>query len=151
MMSAFLGWITMTHTQRLHAHNRTTGFGHVYQGLFKSFPVQDDDHFHVVCRYVERNALTANLVERAEDWRWGSLWNWCRGKSPIELSAWPVPRLPNWIDRVNQPLNKKEMEAVERSEKRSCPLGTPAWIETTAKRLHLESTTRPQGRPKKLS
>jgi len=23
--------------------------------------------------YVERNAFRANLVERAEDWRWGSL------------------------------------------------------------------------------
>jgi putative transposase len=31
----------------------------VYQGRFKSFPIQDDDHFYVVCRYVERNALRA--------------------------------------------------------------------------------------------
>ena len=42
---------------------------------YKSFPARDDDHFHTVCRYVERNALTANLVKRAEDYRWGSLYN----------------------------------------------------------------------------
>ena len=38
--------------------------------------MQDDEHFHVVCRYVERNALTAKLVKRAEAYRWGSLANW---------------------------------------------------------------------------
>jgi putative transposase len=48
----------------------------VYQGRFKSFPIQDDSHFLTVCRYVERNALRAELVGRAEDWRWGSLWRW---------------------------------------------------------------------------
>ena len=40
-MSAFPGWVTMTHTQRYHAHNKTTGYGHVYQGRYKSFPIQD--------------------------------------------------------------------------------------------------------------
>ncbi len=150
-MSAFLGWVTMTHTQRYHAHYRTTGQGHVYQGRFKSFPVQDDDHFHVVCRYVERNALTAKLVKRAEDWRWGSLWNWCGGKSVVKLSAWPVPRLPNWKVRVNQVLSDKELKAVKQSVQRSCPLGTSDWIAATAKRLNLESTIRPKGRPRKLA
>ena len=100
----------MTHTQRYHAHNKTTGYGHVYQGRYKSFPVGDDDHFHTVCRYVERNALTANVVDRAEDYRWGSLWNWDGGDSVIELSPWPVKRLPRWIERVNQALTNKELK-----------------------------------------
>ena len=75
----FTGWLTLTHTQRWHAHRQSTGSGHVYQGRFKSFPVQDDDHFCTVSRYVERNALRANLVERAEDWRCGSLYRWKLG------------------------------------------------------------------------
>lgn len=58
-MSNFLRWISLTHTMRLHAHYQTAGEGHVYQGRFKSFPVQDDEHFLAVCRYVERNALRA--------------------------------------------------------------------------------------------
>jgi putative transposase len=41
---------------------------------FKSFPVQEDGHLLTVCRYVERNALRADLVERAERWAWGSLY-----------------------------------------------------------------------------
>jgi len=57
------------------------GTGHVYQGRFKSFPIQDDDHLFTVARYVERNALRANLTRRAEEWRWGSLFRWLRGSA----------------------------------------------------------------------
>ena len=56
-LSSFVGWLTLTHTQRWHAHRRSAGSGHVYQGRFKSFPIQEDDHFYTVSRYVERNAL----------------------------------------------------------------------------------------------
>jgi putative transposase len=73
-MGRFLRWVTATHTMRYHAHYHTSGEGHVYQGRFKSFPIQDDEHFLTVCRYVERNALRAEFVSRAEEWRWGSLW-----------------------------------------------------------------------------
>jgi putative transposase len=73
-LSAFMAWLTTTHSKRWHAWRRTAGTGHVYQGRFKSFPVQDDSHFVTLCRYVERNALRADLARRAEDWRWGSLW-----------------------------------------------------------------------------
>jgi putative transposase len=62
-----------------HAHRRSAGSGHVYQGRFKSFPVQDDEHFYTVARYVGRNALRANLVKRAEQWPWCSLHRWLRG------------------------------------------------------------------------
>ena len=93
-LSQFAGWVTLTHTQRWHAFRRNAGTGHVYQGRFKSFPIQEDEHFLSVCRYVERNALRANLVERAEDWRWSSLWRWKFGDSEQKslLSPWPMPR-----------------------------------------------------------
>ncbi len=77
-LSRFMQWLTMTHTQRWHAHRHNVGHGHLYQSRFKSFPIQTDEHFLKVCRYVERNALRARLVERAEDWVWGSLG--CREK-----------------------------------------------------------------------
>lgn len=77
--------------------------GHVYQQRYKSFPIQYDEHFFVVCRYVERNALRARLVRRAEDWRWGSLWRWLQKPEPNPslLSPWPMSRLPGWVDRVD--------------------------------------------------
>ena len=59
------------------------GEGPLYPSRFKSFPVADDDHFLVVCRYVERNPLRANRVQRAEDWRYGSLWRWTQTVEPL--------------------------------------------------------------------
>jgi len=147
-MSRFMGWIGGTHTLRYHAHYHTSGLGHVYQQRYKSFPVQDDDHFFVVCRYVERNALRAELVDRAEDWRWGSLWRWLQKPEPDPklLSPWPIARLPKWVERVNEPLTECELAAVRLSAQRGRPLGDERWVESTARRLHLESTIRPRGR-----
>ncbi|MDG2012736.1 MAG: hypothetical protein P8J33_04485 [Pirellulaceae bacterium] len=107
--STFVGWITLTHTQRYHAQHGTTCHGHIYQGQFRSFPIQDDEHFPIVCRYVKRNALTANAVDRAENDRWGSLYNWQGGDSSIELAKWPIRRLPAWVDRVNEAQTAKEL------------------------------------------
>ena len=148
-MSRFVRWITATHTMRYHAHYHTSGEGHVYQGRFKSFPIQDDGHFLAVCRYVERNALRAKLVQRAEAWRWGSLWRWRQKPEPVPRlsSPWPIPRSPNWVERVNEPLTKGELDAIRRSAKRGSPFGERSWLESTAKRLGLVSTLRPRGRP----
>ncbi len=93
-MGRLLYWVSMTHAARHHAHYRATGTGHLYQGRFKSFPVQSDEHYLVVCRYVERNALAAKLVKRAEDWPFGSLYNWTGGKSGVSLTKWPIRRPP---------------------------------------------------------
>src|SRR5580704_11380632 len=51
-LTAFLRWMAHTHTMRWHAHHGTSGTGHLYQGRFKAFPVEDDDHFYAVVRYV---------------------------------------------------------------------------------------------------
>ena len=72
-LSAFMQQMTNTHVKRWKAHFHETGLGHLYQGRFKSFPVQTDEYFYQAVRYVERNALRANLVSRAEDWPWSSL------------------------------------------------------------------------------
>ncbi len=150
-LSQFVGWLTLTHTQRWHAHRRSTGSGHVYQGRFKSFPVADDPHFFTVARYVERNALRAGLVRRAEQWRWGSLHRWLRGAPEDRelLAAWPLPRRPGWVEHVNEPLSDTELAALRECVQRGRPFGEPRWSERTVRRLGLESTLRPQGRPRK--
>jgi putative transposase len=150
-LSAFMRWLTMTHTQRWHAHRGSAGSGHVYQGRYKSFPVQDDGHFLTVCRYVERNALRAGLVVKAEDWRWGSLWRRAAGRraSGPMLNAWPIDRPRGWVARVNAPLTAGEEESVRRSIRRGQPFGAADWQAATAARLGLDSTLRPRGRPRK--
>lgn len=153
-LSRYVRWLTLTHTQRWHAHRQTFGGGHVYQGRYKSFLIQAEGHLATVCRYVERNPLRANLVERAEDWTWSSLYRWNAGSAKDRdlLAPWPVPggrRPPNWLDRVNTPQTEAELEALRRSVNRGQPYGTPVWRDKTSSQFGLESTFRPQGRPRK--
>jgi putative transposase len=100
---------------------------------------------------VERNALRANLVGRAEQWRWSSLWRRCRGtvEQKSILAAWPVEMPPDWIERANQADNERELEALRRSVRRGRPYGTPGWQKQITKRLGLESSYRSAGRPSK--
>ena len=147
-LSEFMWWLTVTHAQRWHAAHGTAGTGHLYQGRFKSFPVQSDEHYLAVCRYVERNALRARLVERAEAWRWGSLWRRTNNVRAPLLSDWPLPEPRNWRKQVNAPQTEAELAAIRRSVKRGSPLGSEAWVQTTAGTLGLASTLRPRGRPK---
>ncbi|MBS0209391.1 MAG: transposase [Planctomycetes bacterium] len=151
-LSRFVGWLTLTHTQRWHAHRRSTGSGHLYQGRFKSFPIQEDDHLYTAGRYVERNALRARLVRRAEDWRWCSLFRWLRGSAEDKalLASWPVPRKASWTEYVNAPQTEAELLAIRRSVSRGNPLGDESWSDRAVRRLGLESTLRAQGRPKKM-
>jgi putative transposase len=150
-LSRFVGWLTLTHTQRWHAHHQTVGLGHLYQGRFKSFPVQEDDHLVTVCRYVERNPLRAGLVRRAEDWRWGSLWRRERGSAEERtlLADWPLPRPGGWLSFVNTAQTLGEEAALRHSIRRGTPFGVEGWVKTTADRLGLDTTLRPRGRPKK--
>src|SRR6516162_7631726 len=89
-LSTYLQWLTVTHVRRWHAHHHTAGTGPLYEGRFRSFPVQEDDHFFTVCRYVERNPLRAKLVTRAEQWRWSSLWHRCQATGVPWLGEWPL-------------------------------------------------------------
>ena len=51
-LSEFTGWVTLTHTQRWHANRHSAGTGHLFQGRFKTFPVQGDEQYDMVCRYL---------------------------------------------------------------------------------------------------
>jgi len=100
-----------------------------------------------VLRYVERNALRANLVERAEQWRWSSLWHRVRGGTAA-LDEGPV-RLPqDWPGYVQSVETEAELAALRRSALRGTPFGQESWQKRTAKRLGLESTLRARGRPR---
>jgi putative transposase len=99
---------------RWRVSHRTVGYGHLYQGRFKCFPVHSDDHLLSILRYVDRNPLSAGLVERAQLWRWGSLWSRVHGDEAIKslLSPWPVDRPSNWTARVNTQLTAKDLDRV---------------------------------------
>jgi putative transposase len=144
----WMQWILTAHAQRYHRHYRTSG--HVWQGRFKAFPIQDDDHLSTVLRYVERNALRAELVARAEDWKWSSLPGWLRG-DPLLWRGEAAVRDESWLARVNEPLSAGDLQRLRLSVERGRPFGGESWTRATAARLGLASTLRSRGRPRTVS
>jgi putative transposase len=150
-LTEFVRWMTHTHTMRWHAQHHSAGTGHLYQGRFKSFPIESDEHLYTVLRYVERNASRAKLVKRAEQWRWSSLWARRSGddEARAPLSAWPMAEPAHWLRYVNAAQKEAELMALRRSVVRGTPFGNDPWVRKTAAKLGLEWTMRPRGRPKK--
>ena len=153
----FVGWLSNTHVRRYNRFHGLDGRGHLYQGRFTSFPIQADHHRLCVLRYVEANALRPRLVERAEDWPWGSLHARLAAATGEAasfrppLSDWPVPCPENWPDLVNRELEPKQAEQVHLRIERSRPCGQGQWLDQAVKSLNLSHTPRPPGRPKNLA
>jgi putative transposase len=150
-LARFMQRLTITHVRRWAEHRHRVGWGSVYQGRFKSFPVQDDGHLTTVLRYVERNPLRAKLVPRAEAWRWSSLGQLALPIDPtiptIPIAPWPVARRRDWVAWVNRPQTPKEEAAILRSLTHGRPYGSDAWTARAERRLGL-GPLRPRGRPK---
>jgi putative transposase len=146
-LSRWMQWSLTTHVRRYHRHYG--GSGHVWQGRFRAFPIQDDGHLPAVLRYVESNPVRAELVSHAADWRWSSAPHWARRECLLIPAAGPVERGPRWLTRVNRPLSAGDLSRIRSSVTRGAPLGTEDWSQATAVRMGLQASLRPRGRPRK--
>jgi len=114
-LSRFMKWLGTTHARRWQVAHQTTGGGSVYQGRFKSFPIELSGHLLTVCRYVERNPLRADLVRKAQEWRWSGLCQRLNEIETVELAGWPVSPGADWVEHVNCPQTEAELTAVRKS------------------------------------
>ena len=150
-LSRLVGWITNTHVKRYREHYADEAGGHLYQGRFKSFPVQEDRHLLTVLRYVEANPLRCGLCERAGQWRWSSCFlRQCGPNSVVPLSQWPIPCPAQWDELVEERWAQEELTAMQASIQRGRPFGEKTWTQQTADQLGLCSTLTSPWRPKVL-
>jgi putative transposase len=142
--------LTTTHVRRSFAHRHDQNGGHLYQGRFKSFPVQDHHHLLTVLRYVEANPLRVGLSKRAGQWHWSSdaLRQQQIDDLPL-LDELPLELPDDWLKIVQSRWEKPDLEAVRTSLRRGRPFGDERWVKATAAKLGLSFTLRPRGRPPK--
>ncbi|MFZ2522488.1 MAG: transposase [Minisyncoccia bacterium] len=150
-LGKFMQWLTLTHTQRWHHVKNTKGTGHLYQGRYKSFIIEKDNHLLSVIRYVERNALRAKLVRKAENWKFSSLWRKLYGSLEQKklLGKWPITEPQDYLSFVNKPQPKEEEGSVRLSVIKGKPYGQDNWSMKIIKKFGLEATIRPPWRPRK--
>jgi putative transposase len=144
-LSQYMMWLTTAHVRRY--HQRYHSSGHVWQGRFRAFPIQADDHLLTVRRYIERNPVRAGLVKRAEDWRWSSVAS-AREGLPI-LTSRPVRHGEVWLSYVNEAQTEAEVESWRECIRRRRPYGMEKWARRIAGKMGLGARLRPRGRPPK--
>ena len=147
-LQKFMQWVTLTHTQRWHAQNKTIGTGHLYQGRYKSFLIQGDTHLLTVIRYVEQNPLRAKLVKSVQNWHFSSLSR--RLSSDINkkklLADWPISVPRNYLSFIQTPIDDGKVTPICYSVNRGKPFGDKKWSADMIAKHGLIATIRKRGR-----
>ena len=89
-------WLLTSHVRRYHKHYGSSG--HIWQGRFKSFAVQRDEHLITTLRYVLQNPVRAGLSETVHEWPWSS----ARRRQLVDRS--PVDEEIRWSEQLESRL-----------------------------------------------
>lgn len=149
-LSTFMKRLSAVHTQRYRSITKTIGQGPVYQGRYKSFIVDQDNHLLSLLSYVERNPLAANLVKNPLDYRYSSLYRRYKGTSKEKeiLANWPMEEPEDYLSIIKKPLSNTETEKLERSLQKEVPFGDEAYVLHNAKKFKISNILRGKGRPR---
>jgi putative transposase len=148
-LSKWMQWLMTSHVRRYHRHYGSSG--HIWQGRYKSFMIQEDRHLQMAMRYIEGNPVRAGLVLSAKEWKWSSHEE-TMGKRERTLTDTVPIELPGQWDRyVDEPFTEKELDRLRMSVNRQTPFGDATWQMNICKEFGLESTMKGKGRPKKES
>lgn len=150
-MSEFMRWLTTTHVRQYRVETESIGHGHLYQGTYKSFPVEKDEYLTTLIRYVEQNPLRAKLVNHAEDWKYSSLYRRLKGtpKQQKLLAKLPTALPHNYLKEVNTIYNEDVLNMIRRSVQKGTPLGSERWVQQVIATHKLGSTVRGPGKAKR--
>lgn len=100
-VSRCVHWVTATHARRSHRVHHPYGDPPAYHGVFRSLEIPSAGHLMRVCRQVERAALQAGLVRRAQDWPWASLSERLRPAGDLAMVNAPFLSSRAWAEYVN--------------------------------------------------
>lgn len=124
-LPGFVRWLTLAHSRRWQAFHARPGQGTLYQGRYRSVPIEGDDQLLTVLRYIERNPVRAGLADSAADWRWSSVHERLGGLGGL-LAPSPVPLPMGWLDLLDTSQSPDEVEAMRQAlegARRNLPAG----------------------------
>ncbi len=114
-ISKSMQWFGATYTRRYNIKHKRTG--HLFQGRFKNFLIEDDEYLMLLSCYIHRNPLRAGLVSRLVDYPWSSYPVYAYNKkSPEWLFTKPILSLLDAKDK--QKAYRKMVQNYSQEEKR---------------------------------
>ncbi len=103
--------------------------GHLWQGRFKSSPM-DEDHMFNAVRYVLRNPVRAGLVARAEDYRWSSAAAKCGLRfDPLPAADHPLEGvIQDWSAWLEGAEPEEELRKIRECTQRGYPYASEEFV-----------------------
>ena len=132
--------------------------GSLWEGRYKSSPIETDTYLLACNRYVELNPVNAGMVKQAEDYEWSSY----RQRVGIEKEMWidsdPAylglsedkgERMRYYKNYINRDIPEEEKLMISGALQRGQLTGSTRFVEEVEQRLGIRIEHRGQGRPKK--
>ena len=134
-----------------HVNFREGWTGHLWQGRFASFPM-DDAHLYAATRYVELNPARAELVSDPTEYRWSSARAHVEGRDDVLVKAQPLlDRFGDWGEFLATGLCEEDATALRQHERTGRPLGSADFVARLEKLLNRALKPRRPGRKPKAS
>ena len=140
----------MRHAQRI---NRAHGWkGHLWQGRYFASAL-DEPYLWTAIRYVERNPVRADMVDRAESYPWSSAAAHCGLRvDPVLTSSatWRRQReeIGNWSAWLAHGDDEQGLAMLRRQADKGLPCGSAAFVGMLEQAVGRSLPDRPQGRPR---
>jgi putative transposase len=146
-LSQAMHWISSSYVR--YYNKRYNISGHLWQGRYKSFIVQEDSYLLVLLKYVEANPKRARIVKDCIDYKYSSANNRIKNNENLITDEVPILLPADWYAYINSDEKVTDIESIRICINRQAPLGDKNWKYMVSKQYNLESTMNPRGRPKK--
>jgi putative transposase len=111
-----------------HVNFREGWRGHLWQGRFKSYPM-DESYLLSAVRYIELNPVRAKLVREPAAYPWSSAAAHVEGREDRLVVASPLPQMVgDWREFLSIGIGADDAEILRLHERTGRPLGSPDFI-----------------------
>ncbi len=118
-------WISSSYVR--YYNKRYNLSGHLWQGRYKSFIVQEDTYLLVLLKYVEANPLRAKIVKDSIKYKYSSAYKRVKKIEDNLINTPPIEIPNNWHEFINKSENKTDIDSIRNSITRQAPLGDENW------------------------
>lgn len=143
-----IGGTNLVFTQYINRKYKRSG--RLWQNRFYSTITEKEPYLWAVTRYIERNPIRAQLVKKAEDYKWSSAKAHITGfRDTILSKSWlNMKELKAYKEFMIEDDNEADMH-IRKATATGRPLGTELFIKTLEKLLDRGLLPKKAGRPKK--
>ncbi len=131
--------------------------GTIWEGRYKSSPIETEEYLLACLRYVELNPVWAGIVNRADEYRWSSYrvrvglgndFALDLDYIYLSLAVTPEERVAVYKRFIGESVDEEESRIIGQRIRRGQITGTPKFARTCEQRLGVRVSVRGPGRPR---